>query len=431
MRWSRSSERHGLTGVDASGRRRLDREDDFVRIEIATALERRIRVVPTLVGGATMPESNELPANLSKLTRRQALEISDGRFHQDVDRLIEALSGSQSGIAVPAHGFDASTVDGSVFPVWRWPLTVMAVILFAAVGYRQLTSRGEGQSNVAGAATSTDGGQSGDSSRRGSAIVIPPTPPASAASTPPATAGQPPRTGIVVNWKGANRASCYLLDESGQKTLSPQGVLSAWSCEPDTPNVFDAAPGKYQIKVDAPLVPLVPITVTAQKLTQVEPQTGRVRFHWLGANNTRWYLMNKDGTKFISPEGVMWAWDADSQKTDIRDVGPGEYVVKVGVPANLIPISVAAGKVVHVEPKIGQLRLRWNGSNLVSWFLLSKDGGTFLSPESPVWAWSCESGKTDTQDVSPGEYVVKVNAVGCKPMKVTVAPFKVTEISLP
>ena len=39
-----------LTAVDPQGRRRLDREDDFVRTEIAKALERHIRVIPALVG---------------------------------------------------------------------------------------------------------------------------------------------------------------------------------------------------------------------------------------------------------------------------------------------------------------------------------------------------------------------------------------------
>ena len=43
------------------GKRRLDNPDDFVRIEIATALKRNIRVIPVLVDGATMPPARELP----------------------------------------------------------------------------------------------------------------------------------------------------------------------------------------------------------------------------------------------------------------------------------------------------------------------------------------------------------------------------------
>ncbi len=46
-----------LTIADAQGRRRLDREDDFVRMEIAKALERHVRVIPALVGDAALPEA--------------------------------------------------------------------------------------------------------------------------------------------------------------------------------------------------------------------------------------------------------------------------------------------------------------------------------------------------------------------------------------
>ena len=81
-----------LTAADSQGRRRLDREDDFVRMEIAKALEYHRRVIPALVGDAAMPEATQLPQDLVALSRKQAIEISDSRFHHDVDHLIEALS---------------------------------------------------------------------------------------------------------------------------------------------------------------------------------------------------------------------------------------------------------------------------------------------------------------------------------------------------
>jgi hypothetical protein len=82
--------RQWLTSTDAQGQRRLDNPEDFVRIEITTALERRIRVIPVLVGGASMPRSTELPDVLQPLARRQALVVGD-HFHSDVDRLLAAL----------------------------------------------------------------------------------------------------------------------------------------------------------------------------------------------------------------------------------------------------------------------------------------------------------------------------------------------------
>jgi formylglycine-generating enzyme required for sulfatase activity len=82
--------RQWLTSTDSQGQRRLDNPEDFVRLEIATALERRIRVIPVLVGGAVMPRSTELPDVLQPLALRQGLVIGD-HFHPDVDRLIAAL----------------------------------------------------------------------------------------------------------------------------------------------------------------------------------------------------------------------------------------------------------------------------------------------------------------------------------------------------
>ena len=83
--------REWLTIPDATGARRLEDPEDLVRLEIATALERGIRVVPVLVQGARMPGAADFPEGMKELARRNAQEISDRRFHSDVQRLIEAL----------------------------------------------------------------------------------------------------------------------------------------------------------------------------------------------------------------------------------------------------------------------------------------------------------------------------------------------------
>jgi Skp family chaperone for outer membrane proteins len=80
-----------LSATDASGKRRIDDEEDFVRMEIAAALQRKIRVIPVLVGGARMPAKHDLPEALAPLSRRNAIELSETRFHADVNRLIEAI----------------------------------------------------------------------------------------------------------------------------------------------------------------------------------------------------------------------------------------------------------------------------------------------------------------------------------------------------
>jgi len=80
-----------LKASDATGARRLEDPADLVRLEIATALERDIRVIPVLVQGAEMPRETDLPEDLKGLAHRNALEVSDNRFRSDVEQLIEAL----------------------------------------------------------------------------------------------------------------------------------------------------------------------------------------------------------------------------------------------------------------------------------------------------------------------------------------------------
>jgi TIR domain/Histone H1-like nucleoprotein HC2 len=60
---------------------------DRVRIEIEAALERKIRVIPVLVDGASMPSVSALPESLKILARLQPIELSPGRFDSDVERL--------------------------------------------------------------------------------------------------------------------------------------------------------------------------------------------------------------------------------------------------------------------------------------------------------------------------------------------------------
>lgn len=65
--------------------------NDFVRLEIATALRRNVWVIPVLVQGAAMPRRQDLPDELSRLARLNALEVSDTRWTQDVERLIKVI----------------------------------------------------------------------------------------------------------------------------------------------------------------------------------------------------------------------------------------------------------------------------------------------------------------------------------------------------
>ena len=78
-----------LAGKD--GKPRIGDTKDFVHIEIATALKRKIRVIPVLVDGAHMPGEGELPDALKALARRQATRLSHDRFGADGQGLVNTL----------------------------------------------------------------------------------------------------------------------------------------------------------------------------------------------------------------------------------------------------------------------------------------------------------------------------------------------------
>jgi hypothetical protein len=70
---------------------RINDPQDFVRLEIMTALSRDIRVIPVLLDGAHMPGEAELPEPLWALARRNALEVSHSHFRSDIRRLIATI----------------------------------------------------------------------------------------------------------------------------------------------------------------------------------------------------------------------------------------------------------------------------------------------------------------------------------------------------
>jgi hypothetical protein len=76
---------------DETDARRLDNPEDFVRIEIESALRQDKRVIPVLVGDAPMPNSKDLPDELKPLARRNAVRLTHERFRADADGLIKAL----------------------------------------------------------------------------------------------------------------------------------------------------------------------------------------------------------------------------------------------------------------------------------------------------------------------------------------------------
>jgi hypothetical protein len=350
-----------LTAADSQGRRRLDREDDFVRMEIAKALESHLRVIPALVGDATMPSAIQLPQDLVALSRRQAIEISDSRFHQDVDDLIEALADSPGSSPQPKLGHQPPREQGSTLLQGRWIVVgAIAIATLVLVGYWYSLSRKTPSSEtpVAGnnVSPSTTVPAAEVSPAAGNASTTPTAPGSTGNGELPVPAIAPPpagKTGIQVVWRGSTSVLCYLFDETGTKALSPESSYYAWHCSPDV-GLWDAAPGKYQIKFGG-----------------------------------------------------------------VADTMPP------------LPITVTKDQVLRVEPRVGQLRLHWKGSNPIRWYLLDPTGQKTLSPASEYYAWFCEPGAVCTRDLGQGTYLIKVDAIGYQPVKVTITPFRITDVAIP
>lgn len=77
--------------ADEYGRRRIDKEDDWVRNEIYHAIDNRIIVLPVLLAKTPIPEKSALPDCLSKLVQRQAFELRDDRWESDLNLLLARL----------------------------------------------------------------------------------------------------------------------------------------------------------------------------------------------------------------------------------------------------------------------------------------------------------------------------------------------------
>lgn len=118
--------RHWSTITDSKGVRRIDYPHDFVRVEIETALQRDIRVVPVLVDGAVLPQAADLPPSLRALIQRQALQLSHTGFRAEVSHLMTAIDeilGAQPGRSTEVPKTPA---QGAVTRQGRWQLELVA-----------------------------------------------------------------------------------------------------------------------------------------------------------------------------------------------------------------------------------------------------------------------------------------------------------------
>src|SRR5262249_21002016 len=102
---------------DQGGRTRLESPNDYVRLEIETALKRNIAVTPVLVQGAQMPAPEELPLEIRDLAYRNGFELGHTRWESDVPEMTRRL------------GLDAAPVPPPQPRIKRWTLWALAPAL--------------------------------------------------------------------------------------------------------------------------------------------------------------------------------------------------------------------------------------------------------------------------------------------------------------
>jgi hypothetical protein len=102
--------------VDEAGDRRLDDPNDFVRVEIAAALQREIPVIPILLDGTKIPRIDRLPEDLKLLSRRNGLDVRQASFHSDVGRLIRELKATEAVTAKPSTVETDRTIQNTAQP---------------------------------------------------------------------------------------------------------------------------------------------------------------------------------------------------------------------------------------------------------------------------------------------------------------------------
>jgi hypothetical protein len=95
-----------LDARDHTGHYRLDNDSDYVRIELALALQRNIPVIQILADGAVMPAEDGLPDDLKPLARRYAFDCASKPVRAIGRRGRLTVSPSAACVAMPIQAFD-------------------------------------------------------------------------------------------------------------------------------------------------------------------------------------------------------------------------------------------------------------------------------------------------------------------------------------
>jgi len=78
--------------VDVNGKRRIDTKDDYVRVEIETAIDKNKTIIPILINDAVVPNQKDLPKSIEKISFINAVKIRPNPdFTNDFRNMVLAL----------------------------------------------------------------------------------------------------------------------------------------------------------------------------------------------------------------------------------------------------------------------------------------------------------------------------------------------------
>ena len=374
---------------DENGSRRIDDPLDAVRREVASALASGTRVFPVLVGGASMPDRDDLPADLQPLVRRNALSLSEQDFDAGVDRLMKALDrvpglNARRDRYAPPRRVVAAALG----------LAVVALVAGAFLLMREAPPDSNGSSEPVGASA--------------------PVAPASTAPDPSASAGdsEVPAGGdgvalgqLTLEWAGTNGVGWQVMDE-GRRT-----VLHHLYANARLGGTVDIAAGRYVVVIPGnPEIAPLPVTVSGGQATVVSPAIGQITFQWNGAGSTAWQVFDE------KKRNALRYLAAGAGRSETVDIAPGKYVVVVDKPEmQPFPVAVAAGRAVTVTPRVGQISFEWGGRSAAVFQIVDANRKDVLGN------WSVGASGRETIDIAPGRYLIVLSGhPEIQPIPVTV-----------
>jgi len=135
------------SGPDPGASRILE-DGDFVRQEVAFALRTSRRVVPVLARGAAMPEKADLPDDLVRLAKIQAVAIRHESFERDVEFLLTEIFSHRNFLAKFVDFYHRDIQFDLIYSILG--MTIAALLLVCAAVIVNIATGGLSLSEIFG-----------------------------------------------------------------------------------------------------------------------------------------------------------------------------------------------------------------------------------------------------------------------------------------